>query len=176
MSIFSVEEMTNLYLYGKILSISKNFGRLKCLLLKISFSLVIILLFACSSKEPRTPVKELGFDAYMYKALNVDFEFEYEIIKYYVSEMEQGGFGETFVIRVKFKDLEKITNSIKLSNSCQVVSTPAGNPLNASAGTVSGYRCVTDLRSELLSAYAFFKEDFNEITFAFSDLHLTGVF
>lgn len=155
---------------------SHNVEYLRCLLLKAFISLIIILLFACSSKEPRIPVKDLGFEPYMHKALNVDFKFDYHVTKYYITEMDHGGFEESFVIRVAYTDLERITNSVKSSINCQTVKVLSENPEEASDGTVSAYKCITNLINEQLIAYAILKEDINEIKVAIADLHLTGVF
>ena len=89
------------------MSAFKFFNRLQAISLKITCSFIAILFGSCSSKEPRVPVKELGFEVYMHKALNVDFEFGYQLIKYELRKNDDRGFTKIFIIQVAQRDLEK---------------------------------------------------------------------
>lgn len=145
-----------------------------------TFTLLLFMMFSCSKdKEPRTPINEIGLGKYVFRALDVDFEFEYEILEYRVFEKGKGEFSEQWKILVADDVLKDVADTIKDPNSrkCRVtVSLPGEGSVPRGTESIPAFICRVENYEERLSLYAFFKSDSDIVTVAVSELHLSGVF
>lgn len=145
-----------------------------------TFTLSLLMMSSCSKeKKPRTPINEIGLDKYVFRALDINFEFEFEIFEYKVIDKEKGEFSEQWKIIVSDDALDNVVNAINdpSSRKCRVtVSLPGDGAVPRGTAHIPAYVCQVNLYDEHLSLYASFKSDSNVVTVAVSELHLSGVF
>ena len=74
---------------------------------------------ACSEKGTRIPIKQLGFEKYVYRALDVGFEFEYMVTDYQLTEEEGGKFEERFILSLEKVEYEKVFKAASSFRYCR---------------------------------------------------------
>lgn len=133
---------------------------------------------ACSEKETRIPIKQLGFEKYVYRALDVGFEFEYMVTDYQLTEEEEGKFEERFILSLEKEEYEKVFKAASSFRYCRLAwANPESDQKdNSGTGTIDAYICRVSLRPEGIFLGSSFKEDIHKISVVASELNQTGVF
>lgn len=137
------------------------------------------LLTSCakSSKTERL-ITESGLDGYVFRALNVDFEFEYKALDYRILTDESKELVEQWRISVPADDLIAVARVIEnsTSNTCQVTTRlPRNGAVDGGSEKKSVYKCRVKLHEKQMALFASFWSDSEVVTVAIRHLILTGI-
>lgn len=149
-------------------------------ILRLIFMSIFIILFlnSCSEREGRISVKQLGFEIYVYQALNVGFEFEYRVEDYQMIKKKNGKFQERFMLSVEKEEYQKIFNAAKKVKDCGLTwaSPKLDGQRKNEVEKIDAIICRVSLWGEGLLLGSYFKENINQISIHIDELNQTGVF